>query len=55
MRRRPKSPDPVRLAEHDSGNVMDGDVMDGDVMDKGAISLHLDFICLHPALSLSHP
>jgi hypothetical protein len=45
--------------EHDSGDVTDDDVMDGDVMDdvmdKGAVSLRFDFICLHPALSLSRP
>ena len=45
--------------EHDSGDVTDDDVMDGDVMDdvmdKGAVSLRFDFICLHPALSWSHP
>jgi hypothetical protein len=52
-------------AEHDSGDVVDGDAMDGNfvdgnvmdnnVVDKGAVSLDFDFICLHPALSLSRP
>jgi hypothetical protein len=38
-----------------SGDAMDGNVVDGNVVDKGAVSLHFYFICLHPALSLSHP